>query len=129
MELSSALKRIVRREIGAPGEPTLTQFRMLAAIRRGVRHVGGLSQEFGVSQPAASIMVSAMSRAGFIKKAARAEDRRRVELRLTAKAEKSLDTAYARAFSSLDRRLASLSASRREELGRRARELTRLLSS
>src|ERR1700719_4263065 len=88
-DLALVLMRIIKREFKADagaGVPTLTQFRMLHAVRRGVRRVGKLAEEFGISQPAASIMVDAMVKEGLLKRAPHRADRRQVELRPTAKA-------------------------------------------
>ncbi|MGB7435753.1 MAG: MarR family transcriptional regulator [Candidatus Acidiferrum sp.] len=131
LDLSSALKKIVRQELRAQAgaqAPTLTQFRILHAIKRGVCHVGKLSEEFGISQPATSIMVNAMVKRGLLKRVPHPKDRRQIELHLTPKAIVSMDTIYKRAFSKIDRRLSPLSAARRHSLAKEIREVSSLLS-
>ncbi|MCC8957664.1 MarR family transcriptional regulator [Bradyrhizobium sp. Pear77] len=131
MDLVAATKRIVRQEFSneaGPNGPTLTQYRMLHRIRGGVRQVGTLAEAFGISQPAASIMVSKMVRDGFLKRVPHPTDRRQIELHLTAKANSQLESGLGRAFLRLDEKLSVLSKTKRNEVAKHIRELSRLLS-
>jgi DNA-binding MarR family transcriptional regulator len=132
LDLVSVLKTIVRREFvkGEAGAktPTLTQLRMLHKIKKGVCHVGKLSETFGISQPATSIMVNTMVKNGLLKRVAHPTDRRQIELRLTPKALASLETGYKRIFSKIDEKLSPLSAAKKTALSKQIRELSRLLS-
>jgi DNA-binding MarR family transcriptional regulator len=130
-DLALALMRIVKREFKAEAgahAPTLTQFRMLHKIKGGVRQVGTLAEAFGISQPATSIMVNTMVKAGLLKRVPHAGDRRQIELHLTAKATAELETIYKRAFARIDARLSSLSAARKDAIGKQIREVSLLLS-
>jgi DNA-binding MarR family transcriptional regulator len=131
MDLVSAIKRIVRQEFsneaGSNG-PTLTQYRMLHRIRGGVKHVGALAEAFGISQPATSVMVNKMVKDGFLKRIPHPTDRRQIELHLTAKADSQLQSGQRRAFLKLDEKLSVLSKTRRNEIAKQIRELSRLLS-
>ncbi len=131
VDLAMVLNRIVKYAFkleAKSSSPTLTQFRMLHKIRTGVCHVGKLSEEFGISQPATSIMVNAMVEGGLLKRVPHPTDRRRIELHLTAKASKSLDTVYKRAFAKVDERLAGLSEMQKKAVAKQIREVSRHLS-
>jgi len=133
VELTSILKRLVRQEFrtaggGAKAAPTLTQYRMLRQIQNGISQVGQLSEAFGTTQPATSIMVETMVRQGFLSRVAHATDRRRIELRLTPLAVSSLETNYRRALASIDRRLAALPKARRAALTAQIRALIGVLA-
>jgi DNA-binding MarR family transcriptional regulator len=131
MDLVSAIRRIVKQEFSneaGPIGPTLTQYRMLARIRDGVRHVGTLAEAFGISQPATSAMVNKMVKDGFLKRVPHPTDRRQIELHLTAKANSQLQSGYRRAFLKLDEKLSVLSKTKRNEVAKQIRELSHLLS-
>jgi DNA-binding MarR family transcriptional regulator len=131
LELVSVVKRIVRGEFKT-GEgaktPTFTQYRMLHKIKSGVCHVGKLSEAFGISQPATSIMVNTMVKEGLLKRVPHPTDRRQIELHLTAKAAADLERGFARVFAKMDAKLASLSAQRTEAIRKDVRELARVLT-
>ncbi len=124
--LTKTIKAEFRADAG-PGVPTLTQFRMLHFVRGGGGRVGRLAAEFGISQPAASLMVEAMAREGLLKRVPHPADRRQIELRLTAKAAARIDAIRARAFAKIDARLGRLSAADRRALAGRIQEVSRLL--
>ena len=126
--LTKTIKAEFRADAG-PGVPTLTQFRMLHFVRGGGGRVGRLAAEFGISQPAASLMVEAMVREGLLKRVPHPADRRQIELKLTAKATARMDAIRARAFAKIDGRLGRLSAARRCALAERIQEVSRLLAS
>lgn len=131
VDLATVVIRIVKQEFKAESganAPTLTQFRMLHKIRRGICHVGKLSEAFGISQPAASIMVNTMVEEGLLKRVPHPNDRRQIELHLTAKATSYLETIYKRAFAKVDARLSSLSVVRKNSIAKQIREISRLLS-
>jgi DNA-binding MarR family transcriptional regulator len=130
-DLAMVLMKIIKAEFRADasaGVPTLTQFRMLHFIRRGEGRVGRLAEEFGISQPAASIMVEAMVGEGLLKRTPHRADRRQIELRLTPKAAARIDAIRGRALAKIDARLERLPAAGRKDLARRVREVARLLS-
>lgn len=132
MELAFLLTKTIKAEFRAdagPGVPTLTQFRMLHFVRGGGGRVGRLAAEFGISQPAASLMVGAMVREGLLKRVLHPADRRQIELRLTAKAAARIDAIRARAFAKIDGRLGRLPAADRRALAGRIQEVSRLLAS
>ena len=131
VDLALVLTKIVKHEFKAEAganAPTLTQFRMLHAVKRGVCHVGKLSEAFGISQPATSIMVNTMVRTGLLKRIPHPKDRRQIGLRLTAKAAVSLETVYKRAFATVDGKLSALSVTERKAIAKHIREISRLLS-
>ncbi|MGH7656442.1 MAG: MarR family winged helix-turn-helix transcriptional regulator [Gemmatimonadaceae bacterium] len=131
VDLSFALMDIIKQEFKlAPGDaaPTFTQCKMLAVIKGGVCHVGKLSEVFGISQPAASLMVDAMVKDGLISKVPLPEDRRQIRLRLTRRATASINAVHKRAFKQIDARLAGLSAARKKALARQVREIARLVA-
>jgi DNA-binding MarR family transcriptional regulator len=130
-DLALVLMKIIKREFkseSGPGVPTLTQFRMLHVVRRGVTGVGKLAELFGISQPAASIMVETMVKDGLLKRTPHPVDRRQVELRLTPKAAARLDAILGRAFKKIDARLEALPSAEKKALARGARAAARLLS-
>jgi DNA-binding MarR family transcriptional regulator len=131
VELAATVMRIIKQEVRAsagPHTPTLIQFRMLHKIKKGICHVGTLSEAFGISQPATSIMVNTMVKQGFLKRVPSPKDRRQIELHLTAKAKADLETMCGRAFAKVDERLSSLSSSKKEAVMKQIREISRLLS-
>ena len=131
VDLSFALMEIIKQEAKvAPGDdaPTLTQCKMLMVIKGGVCHVGKLSEAFGISQPAASLMVDAMVKDGLIKKVPLPEDRRQIRLRLTRRATSSIEAIHKRAFKRIDRRFAGLSAAKKKALARQVHEISRLVA-
>jgi len=131
VDLVAVLKRIIRREFKAESganAPTLTQFGMLDKIRQGVCHVGTLSEALGISQPATSIMINALVEGGFLKRVPHATDRRQIELHLSAKAIRHLETGFERAFAAVDLRLASLPVMKRRAIAKQIHQLSRLLS-
>ena len=131
MDLVSIIKRIARQEFSnepGPNGPTLTQYRMLSKIRDGVRRVGTLAEAFGISQPAASIMVDTMVKEGLLERVPHPTDRRQIELHLTPKANSQLQSGRRRAFLKIDERLSVLSKTKRNEVAKHIRELSRVLS-
>lgn len=131
VDLSFTLMEIIKQEFKvAPGDdaPTLTQCKVLMMIRGGVCHVGKLSDAFGISQPAASLMVDAMVKDGLIRKVPLPEDRRQIRLQLTPRATSSIEAIHKRAFRRIDRRLAGLSETKKKSLARQLRELSRLVA-
>lgn len=130
-DLAMVLMKVLRAEFRAnasAGVPTMTQFRMLHFIRKGEGRVGRLAAEFGISQPAASLMVEAMVREGLLKRTRHRADRRQIELRLTAKGGARIDAIRGRALAKIDARLAVLPAAARKDLARKVREIAGLLS-
>jgi DNA-binding MarR family transcriptional regulator len=131
LDLVSAVKRILRQEFNVEADtkaPTFTQFRILHKIKNGVCHVGKLSEAFGISQPATSIMVNTMVKEGLLKRVPHPTDRRQIELRLTPKATAKLNTGFQRAFSKIEEKLSPLSATKKSEITRQILELSHLLS-
>ncbi len=131
VDLALVVSDVLRQEFrssSAAGTPTFAQFKMLHAIRRGVRGVGQLSERFGTSQPATSMMVDAMVKDGLLKRVPHETDRRRIELHLTARASARIDAIYARVFANIDRRVASIPAADRRDLAKRLRHAALLLS-
>jgi DNA-binding MarR family transcriptional regulator len=131
LDLVSIVKKLVRQEFNVDSvgtEPTLTQYRILRRIQMGVRHVGKLADAFGISQPATSIMVTALVKDGYIKRVAHSTDRRLIELHLTPKAISKIEKGHKRTFAKMDARLCSLAPKKRQEITENLRELARLLS-
>ena len=131
VDLAMALTRIVKQEFkteAGTNAPTLTQFRILHKIKSGVCHVGKLSEAFGISQPATSIMVNTMVKEGLLKRVPHPKDRRQIELHLTARATTSLETIYKRAFAKVDERLSALSVTKKKVIAMQIREISRHLS-
>jgi DNA-binding MarR family transcriptional regulator len=131
-DLAMVLMKVIKAEFRADasaGVPTLTQFRMLHFIRKGESRVGRLAEEFGISQPAASIMVDAMVQEGLLARTPDRDDRRQIVLRLTAKAESRMEAIRGRALAKIDARLEGLPAAGRRDLARRVREVAALLSA
>jgi DNA-binding MarR family transcriptional regulator len=131
VDLSFALMDLIKQEFKpAPGDdaPTFTQCKMLMVIRGGVCHVGKLSEVFGISQPAASLMVDAMVKDGLIKKVPLPEDRRQIRLRLTRRATAGIDAVHRRALKRIDARLGGLSAARKKTLAKQVSEIARLVA-
>jgi DNA-binding MarR family transcriptional regulator len=130
-DLAMVLMNVIKAEFKAdagPGVPTLTQFRMLHFVRKGDGRVGRLAEEFGISQPAASIMVDAMVQEGLLTRTPHRADRRQIELRVTPKAAARVDAIRGRALAKIDARLSRLPLAGRKELAGRLREVARLLA-
>src|SRR4051812_31150952 len=93
-DLAFVLMEILKQELKSAAKadtPTLTQFKILYMIKGGVLHVGKLAEALGITQPATSKMVDVMVKDGLLKRAPHPNDRRQIELHLTAKASASLD--------------------------------------
>jgi DNA-binding MarR family transcriptional regulator len=131
MDLVSIVKKLARQEFVAGGggkRPTLSQFQLLYEIQNGVCHVGKLAEAFGISQPATSIMVNTLVKEGLVERVPHPMDRRQIDLHLTAKGSEEMETGYHRAFTKIDKKLSSLSATRKNEITKLLGELTDLLS-
>ena len=84
-DIAFILMEIIKHEaktVAGVCAPTLTQFKMLYAIKDGVGKVGALSDAFGISQPAASKMVDGMVKEGLLKRFPDPKDRRQIQLRV-----------------------------------------------
>jgi DNA-binding MarR family transcriptional regulator len=131
VDLTALVKHIVRQVFTATdgrASPTLTQYRILFKIRDGICHVGTLSDAFGISQPATSIMVATMVRQGLLTRIPHATDRRRIDLHLTARARADLETNYNRALANVETTLASLPTVGQKAALRHIRALARALT-
>jgi DNA-binding MarR family transcriptional regulator len=130
-DLSLVLMEIIKQEFKAKagaGCPTITQFKMLHVIKGGVSQVGKLSEAFGISQPATSIMVDTMVKDGLLKKSVHRRDKRQIELHLTAKARSRFNSIYKGAFVKIDHRLSDLADEKKISLARQLHEISTLLS-
>jgi DNA-binding MarR family transcriptional regulator len=131
-ELESVVDRIlqvvprtmgrIRTEMRNAGTGTLTvpQLRALLFIRR--RPGGGLSplaEHLGMALPSASALVERLVRADLVERVADPDERRRIQLRLTARGEEHLSRAHLLVRSRLSADLAALPAT----------ELTRLAAA
>jgi DNA-binding MarR family transcriptional regulator len=95
---------------GSRSDPTITQVRALAIIRRcGQGTLTEIADLLGISSPAASRLVEALVTKGLIRRQTSRRDRRRLSLQLTPKGVKALDRAWVAARQSLAERLGELS--------------------
>jgi DNA-binding MarR family transcriptional regulator len=130
--LTLVVNGIIRQEFNASAGArggTFAQFRMLHAVKNGIRHVGKLSDRFGISQPAASVMVDALVADRLLRRVPHSEDRRRIELHLTPKAAAKIDAIYKRAYATIDGRLSKLPKAKKKSLATSLGEVVALLSA
>lgn len=105
--------RIIRRNFRAQRDPDLTlpEFRALAYINRNAGCALNEVAEFvGVEAPAASKLVESLVQRGLAKREADPGDRRRVQLSVLPKGEKSILTVREHTREFLNQQLAHLSA-------------------
>jgi DNA-binding MarR family transcriptional regulator len=123
--------RAIREQMrsGRAASLSVAQFRLLLFVRR---HPGTslspLADHLGTTLPAASQMVERLVRAGLVTRAQHAEERRRVELRLTETGDATLAECDARTRSWLCERLSGLDEAELDRLASTLRNLRVLLS-
>lgn len=111
--------RSIRRNFRALRDPDLTlpQFRALAYINRNPGCALNEVAEFvGVEAPAASKLVEHLVQRGLATRQADAQDRRRVQLRLSPAGEESIQTTRQHTREFLDAQLAHLTAAEQASL-------------
>jgi DNA-binding MarR family transcriptional regulator len=103
---------------------TVAQFRCLKMVQRSTDvSLGELADANGVSAPAMSKLVDGLVEAGLLERRGSTDDRRRIELTVTAAGKRKLDTVGDRLKAHLAAQLASLGA---DELASLERALVRL---
>lgn len=98
------------------GQLTVPQFRILAAVYRGINRVSDIAEEHGVSPPAMSKMVDLLVRRGDIERAAHPQDRRQSILKLTQQGSSCFEMTRASAKSNIEEKLSKISAQEMENL-------------
>lgn len=96
---------------------SVPQFRALAILRRspGIS-LADLAEQVGLLPSSASAMVDGLASKGFVVRAESAEDRRRVELRLTAAGAEVLERSERSVLVCLAERLSALPGADREQV-------------
>ncbi|MHB1261176.1 MAG: MarR family winged helix-turn-helix transcriptional regulator [Thermoplasmatota archaeon] len=103
---------------------TVAQFRCLKMVQRNTDvSLGDLADANGVSAPAMSKLVDGLVEAGLLERRASTDDRRRIELTVTAAGKRKLDTVGDRLKGRLAAQLSTLAA---DELAALERALVRL---
>ncbi|MBX3046611.1 MAG: winged helix-turn-helix transcriptional regulator [Anaerolineales bacterium] len=119
LETIPMVMRIIRRNFRARRDPDLTlpEFRALAYINRNPGcALNELAEFVGVEAPAASKLVESLVQRGLAKREAHAGDRRRVQLSVLPKGQKSIHTVREHTREFLDEQLAALSPKQQEAL-------------
>lgn len=114
--------------IAASDELTVPQFRILAHIRGGLRHVGEIADLTDVSQPAMSKMVDGLVSRGLIRREPDRQDRRLIALRLTPKGSTLFRHVQKTAQKRLGEQLQSLNSSEKRSLIRALNLIESVLS-
>lgn len=112
LETIPMVMRIIRRNFRARRDPDLTlpEFRALAYINRNAGcGLTELAEFVGVEAPAASKLVESLVQRGLAKREAHAGDRRRVQLSVLPKGQKSIHTVREHTREFLAEQLAHLS--------------------
>lgn len=112
---------------GRSGELTVPQFRVVAAIGRGLTRGSELARHLGVSQAAMSKTLAVLVERGMVRGVTDSEDKRQRELELTRRGLTYYRSARARAQESLGRQIARLSEAERETLKSGLATLEKLL--
>lgn len=119
LETIPMVMRIIRRNFRAQRDPDLTlpEFRALAYINRNPGcPLNELAEFVGVEAPAASKLVESLVQRGLAKREAHAGDRRRVQLSVLPKGQKSIHTVREHTREFLAEQLAHLSPKQQEAL-------------
>jgi DNA-binding MarR family transcriptional regulator len=123
--------RAIREQMrsGRAASLSVPQFRLLLYVRRNpATSLSAVAEHMGTSLPAASQQVERLVRAGFVSRLPSAQERRRVELRLTETGSETLAECDARTRAWLCDRLEALSPSELERLEAALHDLRALLS-
>ncbi|MBT9545637.1 MAG: MarR family transcriptional regulator [Candidatus Sericytochromatia bacterium] len=128
LDLTKVVTRLVKEEFRGDGSLTLTQFNILKTVNHGICQVGKIAKSFGISQPATSIIVNSMVEQDLLQRVPHPNDRRKIELQLTARAKKHLEKGYQNVFAKMDARLSSLTDSEKITLTQQIQQITLLLS-
>jgi DNA-binding MarR family transcriptional regulator len=112
MEVMPKAMQSIREEMrkGRGDRLTIPQFRVLAAINRGICHNKELGDRLGVSEAAISRMIDVLVHEGLIKKAISKTDRRQTLLTLTSEGQKLYNFIKTDARSRLQTKLEALSS-------------------
>lgn len=120
------LRAQVRAE--AQAELTIPQFRTLANINRGLKHVGEIAEHHGVSQPAMSRMVEQLVQRGLIDRQRGATDRREVSLSLTPEGKALFRSVKEKSQKRIARQLSSLTTHEMAQLAKALEQLERFIA-
>ncbi|MCO4753072.1 MAG: MarR family transcriptional regulator [Bacteriovoracaceae bacterium] len=99
-------------------ELSLPQFRVLANLNRGLKHISEIAQMHCVSQPAVSKLVDSLVVMELVSRHPVPEDRRSIELKLTAKGRSTFQKSKKRASKMFSSKLAGLNKKELDELNR-----------
>jgi DNA-binding MarR family transcriptional regulator len=106
---------------------SLPQFRTLALLRSvPSANLSAVAEFLGASLPTASRIVSGLVTKGFVERCEHADDRRQVELVLTARGSATVETAHRATRDQLSRELQNLNAQQRATLARGMQSLRSL---
>jgi len=85
MDMATRSMHVVRSFVRAEADPhtTVPQFRILAAINRGLDQISKIAEHIGVSQPAMSRMVDVLMQKGLVAKDSDPIDQRAYIIKLT----------------------------------------------
>ncbi len=106
----SMIRSRIRAEATGRFDLTVEQFQILRLIRRGACSVSEIATARGISRPAVSQGVEALVKKGLLRRAENAEDRRYVELGLTASGNSLLDEVFGKTRTWMKERMGRLSA-------------------
>ena len=112
MEVIPKLMQAIREDMreGRGERLTVAQFRVLAAINRGINHNKVIGERLGVSEAAISRMIDIMEQDGLIKKSTNKSDRRQSDLSLSSEGIKLFNKIKSDAKSKMKKKLSVLSA-------------------
>lgn len=110
--------RIVRNEMRAAAKSSLTvpQFRVLANLNRGLKHITEISENLGVSQPAMSRLVEGLAKRNLIERTPSLVDRRSITLELTFEGRKLFNKVKRSASKQFESKLSNLTKEELAEL-------------
>jgi MarR family transcriptional regulator for hemolysin len=123
------LMQFIRHVAGARKVPGLSvqQFRALGFLRRRPGDsLSNLAEHLGLSLPTASRMIDALVSRGLVRREPIPQNRRQVQLTLTAAGSKSLEAAVQATLDELEQRLAALDDESRRRIVGAVRDLRRL---
>ena len=106
---------------------TVEQFHVLRYVRRGIGSVGELATAKGISRPAISQAVDILVNKGLLTRVQSTQDRRYVELALTAEGNRLLDTVFKETREWMKERMQSLTAQELERIAQAMEILKKIM--
>ncbi len=118
METIPKVMQVIREDMreGRGERLSVAQFRVLAAINRGINHNKDLGDRLGVTEAAISRMIDLMEQDGLIKKSTNKTDRRQTDLSLSAEGAKLFNVIKSDAKYKMKKKLSALTVEEAEAL-------------